>query len=683
MTVRQDNPLLSQDFYIPFDTIRAEHVEPGIKDAIDQAHTAVDAVIALETTRTFDNTILALDDALEGLTRAVGIAYHLMSVENHPELRQAFNAVLPEFSAFFAELPLNDDLWQAVKQYADSSEAANLQGVYKRHLDKTLDSFRRAGAGLPEAQKARVRDINMRLSQLQNTFSEHVLDATNAFELILDDEAGIAGLPERAANQARENAAQKGIEGYRFTLQIPSYLPFMTHADRRDLRQQLYDAYVNRACAGETDNRPLIEEILALRQELAQLLDYRDFADYRLETNMAKNGDAALTFVRDLTEKTTPYWQQEMDALQTFAREQLGLQTLEPWDMHYSIEKLRRHQFDFDAEELRPYFPLEGVLQGLFTITERLFGISVTERADVPVWHEDVTFYDIHDKAGHHLGSFYADWFPRESKRAGAWMNSLITGLPTETGFEPHLGLMVGNFTPPQRGKPALLSHDEVQTTFHEFGHLLHHCLSKVAVKARAGTNVARDWVELPSQLLENWTWQRDALDLFARHYETGDPIPADLFDKMQRSRTFMQANMQMRQLSFATVDLELHVNYHPENYHSGQPGDAVSFAQQTMAPFYMYPEHANNHFLTGFNHVFAGGYAAGYYSYKWSEVLDADAFSRFEEGGIFNPEVGADYLEHILSQGDSAPPEELYRAFMGRDPDPDALLKRNLNATI
>jgi oligopeptidase A len=677
MTVRQANPLLSQDFHIPFDAIAAEHVEPGIKDAIDSARDAVDTVINLDAPRTFENTIVALDDALEGLSRAVGIAYHLMSVENHPELRQAFNAVLPEFSAFYAELPLNDDLWQAVKQYADSPEAATLTGVRKRHLEKTIDSFRRAGAALPAAEKARVREISMALSQLQNTFSENVLDATNAFELVLTDDADVAGLPERAANQARENAAQKGLEGYRFTLQIPSYLPFMTHADKRELRQQMYQAYVNRACDGDTDNRPLIEEILALRREMADLLGYRDFADYRLETNMAKNGDAALAFVRDLTEKTMPYWQQELDTLQTFAHEHLDIETLEPWDMHYASEKLRRHQFDFDAEELRPYFPLDGVLKGLFTITERLFGISVTERPNVPVWHEDVTFYDIHDKAGHHLGSFYADWFPRESKRAGAWMNSLITGVPTDTGFEPHLGLMVGNFTPPQRGKPALLSHDEVQTTFHEFGHLLHHCLSKVAVKARAGTNVARDWVELPSQLLENWTWQRDALDLFARHYETGATIPEDLFEKMQRSRTFMQANMQMRQLSFATVDLELHVNYDPK-----QHGDAISFGQQAMAPFYLRPDHAKNHFLTGFNHVFAGGYAAGYYSYKWSEVLDADAFSRFEEGGIFSPEVGADYLEHILSKGDSAPPEELYRAFMGRDPDPNALLKRNLNAT-
>jgi oligopeptidase A len=672
------NPLLSQAFLIPFQDIQPDHVAPGIRNAMAQTQEAIDAIIAFDGTRTFENTIIALDDALEPLGRAVTISYHLMSVNSSDNLRDAFNSVLPEFSAFFAQLPLNDELWQAVSSYAEGDSAKALTGIYKRHLDKTLDGFRRAGAALPETEKARAREISIELSKLQNKFSENLLDATNAFELVITDTADLAGLPERVVTQAYENAQQKELEGYRFTLQVPSYQPFMTHADNRNLRQHMYHAYTNRACDGELDNRPLIEQILTLRREFAGLLGYQDFADYRLETNMAKDGPSALTFVRDLTDKTRPYWLAEVDHLAGFAREQLGIDTLEPWDMFYATEKLRLHEYDFDAEMLRPYFPVDQVLRGLFEITHKLFGITVSQRDIAEVWHPEVLFYDIHDAHGTHLGSFYADWFPRESKRGGAWMNSLITGLATEDSSEPHLGLMVGNFTPPQAGKPALLSHSEVETTFHEFGHLLHHCLSKVDIRARAGTNVARDWVELPSQIMENWTWERDALDLFARHHETGEPIPEDLFDKLKRSRTFMQAHMQMRQLSFATVDLELHVNYDPS-----QHGDAINFGKRIMEPFYPRPAFSDNHFLASFGHVFTGGYAAGYYSYKWSEVLDADAFSRFKDAGIFNTEVGKDYLEHILSKGDSAPPEELYRAFMGRDPDPNALLARNLNAGL
>ena len=670
------NPLLSQEFLIPFDDIRPEHVEPGVREALEKAQRELDVIINETGARTYDDTLGALGRLEERLDRAVGLGYHLMSVMNSPELREAFNAVLPEFSAFYAKLPLNDGLWRAVKEFSETDEAHALTGVKKRHLEKTMRAFVRAGADLPPEQKERAEALSVELSTLQNKFSNHVLDATNAFELIVTDESELSGLPESAKAGARENAKAKDKEGYRFTLQIPSYLPFMKYADARDLREKMYKAYVSRATGGEFDNEPLIVRILDLRRELADLLGYRDFADYRLEENMVKTGAAALAFVQGLAERTEPYWQEEIEALTAFARDKLGLEGLEPWDVPYVTEKLRKAKFDLNEEELRPYFPLDQVLSGLFEIAHRLFGVTVTERDIKELWHPDVTFYDLHGEDGTYLGSFYADWFPRESKRGGAWMNHFITGGPRGESFAPHLGLMVGNFTPPQEGKPALLTHREVETTFHEFGHLLHHLLSRVEVPARAGTNVPRDWVELPSQIMENWCWEREALDLFARHFETGERIPEELFQKMLAARTFMAANAQMRQLSFGTVDLELHINYHPD-----EDGDVVRYAQRTMEPFSVRPEFAHNGFINAFSHIFAGGYAAGYYSYKWSEVLDADAFTRFQREGIFNRETGRDYVDAILSRGDAEDPDVLYREFMGRDPDMGALLRRNLGA--
>jgi oligopeptidase A len=448
----------------------------------------------------------------------------------------------------------------------------------------------------------------------------------------------------------------------------------MQYADRRDLRQRMYEAYMSRSSAPPFDNRPLLADILALRRELAAIHGYPTFADYRLAEHMVTSGDAVQGFQDDLYRQTLPYWQREIETLTRFARESLGIGKLEPWDTAYATEKLRRARFDFDEEELRPYFPLEQVLSGMFGVAQRLFGVRVSPRDDAEAWHPDVRVYDLHDEAGTHLGSFYADWFPREDKRAGAWMNRFITGGPTEDGgFAPHLALMCANFTRPQAGKPALLTHREVQTTFHEFGHLLHHCLSRVPVRERAGAHVAWDFVELPSQIMENWTYEREALDLFARHVDTGAPIPEPLFRKMQRARTFMAASQQMRQLSFGAVDLALHTAYGPEE------GDVIPYGNRVMERFVMRPEFAHNAFLAAFSHIFAGGYAAAYYSYKWSEMLEADAFTRFQREGIFNPETGRAFRDTILARGDSADPGELYRAFMGRDPDASALIARNL----
>ncbi|HEX2094414.1 MAG TPA: M3 family metallopeptidase, partial [Longimicrobiaceae bacterium] len=445
-------------------------------------------------------------------------------------------------------------------------------------------------------------------------------------------------------------------------------------AENRELRERLYTAYVNRACAGEHDNRPVIARVLELRRELAAILGYRDYADFRLDESMAGSGTRALEFEEDLTVRTRPYWERETQALAEFARAELGIQELQPWDTAFVAERMRRARYELDEEELRPYFALDRVLEGLFEIARRLFGVRVTERPVTEVWHPEVRFYEVHDEEGGFLGGFYADWFPRETKRAGAWMSGLFTGGPEEEGWIPHLASLTGNVSPPEGERPALLTHREVQTVFHEFGHLLHHVLSRVEVRARGGTRVSRDWVELPSQIMENWTWEREALDLFARHWETGEPIPAALFRKMRAARNLMAATYQMRQLSFGTLDLSLHVLYDP-----GRDGDAVSYAQRVLERFAVRPEFARNHFVTGFSHIFAGGYAAAYYSYLWAEVLDADAFTRFQREGLFNRETGRAFVDAVLSRGDGADPGELFRAFMGRDPDPAALLRRNL----
>jgi oligopeptidase A len=674
MQTTELNPLLVQELPIPFHLIESDHVVPGIREALARAEAELDALIAWPGERTYENTIERLEDIGDSLGRVIRPVAHLVAVMNSPGLRAAYNEVLPEFSAFYARVPLNADVWRAVKSYADSPAAQELEGVRKRHLEKTVRAFVRAGADLPQETKTRVEALRVELSRMQTTFSNNVLDSTNAFELVVTDEADVAGLPESARSQARAAAASRGVEGWRFTLQLPSYQPFMQYAERRDLRERMYRAYMNRASEGEHDNRPLVGRILAVRRELARLLGFADYADYELEEAMAGTGARAIEFEEDLTARTRPAWEREMEAVEGFARERLGLDRLEPWDTSFVAERMRRDRFDLDAEALRPYFPMDRVLEGLFELARQLFGVVVRERPIEEVWHPEVSYYDVLDEDGKLLGGFYTDWHPRESKRGGAWMNGIVTGGPRPEGWEPHLAIIAGNMSPPEDGRPALLTHQEVNTVFHEFGHLLHHVLSRVEVPALAGTHVPVDWVELPSQIMENWTWERPALDLFARHYQTGEPIPQPLFERMCAARTFMGATFQMRQLSFGTLDLDLHVRFDPET-----DGDPIARAKEVAARFHPRPDFADNHFVTAFSHVFAGGYAARYYSYLWSEVLDADAFTRFQREGLFDREVGRAFVDAVLSRGDERDPAELFREFMGRDPDPEALLRRNL----
>ena len=673
---RDANPLLGVQFHIPFDRIRAEDVEPAVTELLRQSRSDLAEIARQPGPPGYENTLGALDLVTEPLDYAMAVTRHLESVATYPELRAAFNAVQPPVSAFYTGIPLNSELWQAIKTYAASPASAELTGEHRRYLTKTMDSFRRHGAELDPAGKRQLEALDVELTQLTTKFAENVLDSTNAFELILTDEADLAGLPPTAVESARESAERKGKVGWRFTLQGPDYFSVMTYLDNVAIRRQMYEAYCVRATESERDNRPLIARILELRQQKATLLGFANFADLVLEDRMAHNSARAMAFLEDLKSRTETRFQDENRELIEFRRSLEGAAApeLRPWDVAYYAEKQRAALYDFDEEALRPYFQLENVAAGLFELVRRLYGLRVTEESGVPVWDAQVRYYNVHDESGEFLGGFYADWYPRENKRGGAWMEALITGGPSDPGFRPHLGVICGNLTPPAGGKPSLLIHREVETIFHEFGHLLHHLLSRVETRSLAGTAVAWDFVELPSQIMENWCWERASLDLFARHYQTGEPIPDSLFRKMKRARKFRAANSQMRQLGFGFVDLLLHIRYSPE-----RDGDPVAYTRriiQEFSPAPLPPDHA---MIAAFTHLFASpvGYGAGYYSYKWAEVLDADAFTRFRDGGIFSREVGSDFRTHILSRGDSEDPAELYRRFMGRDPDPRALLER------
>ena len=678
MDTPADNPLLDLGYQIPFDRISAEHVEPGIDALITNVRAALAAIADATRTPTYASTLEAMEAATEPLERAMSVVGHLESVATTEALRAAYNEVRPRVSELYSSIPLDPKLYARLVAFSETDEARALPPTRRRFLEKELRSFRRNGAALDEAGKTQLKALDVELSKLTTKFAQNLLDETNAFELFITDEKKLAGLPESAIKAAKASAEAKEERGWRFTLQGPSVIATLTYLEDASIREHIWRAYNVRASAGERDNRPLIERIIALRAEKAKLLGYADFADFVLEERMAKRGAAAKAFVDDLTERTMPFFDREKSELEAFRRELEGRDApaLEPWDVGFYAEKLRKSRFDFDDEEVRPYFPADRVLEGLFSVVERLYGVRVEPRDDAPTWNTAVRAFRLVDEGGREIGAFYVDLFPREDKRGGAWMNSFITGGPAEGGaFHPHLGLFCANVTPPLGDDPALLTHSEVETLFHEFGHLMHHCLSEVDVRSLAGTAVAWDFVELPSQIMENWTWEREALDLFARHHQTQATIPDALFQKMLRARTFRAASAMMRQLGFAHTDLALHVEYDP-----AKNGDPVTYARAHMGPFSPAPLPDDYAMICGFNHLFASAvaYAAGYYSYKWAEVLDADAFTRFKESGVFDREVGGAFRSKVLARGDAADPDVLFRDFMGRDPNVDALLERS-----
>jgi oligopeptidase A len=674
-----ENPLLKPGFPIVFDKIQPEHVEPAITRLLGDAEARLAVFGSDPGPRTYANTMQRLDGLTEPLDLAMGIVRHLESVATTPALREAYNKVEPLTAAFYSRIPLHEGIWNALQAFAATDEAKALTGTPKRYLERTMSAFRRHGAALPKEKKAELEKIDVELAKVTTKFSENVLDSTNAFELILEKEEELAGLPPTAVAMARESAASKGMDGWRFTLQAPSYMAVMTYLDDASVRERMYRAFTTRATQEPYDNSAKILRILELRKAKAQLLGYADFADFTIDERMAVNGAKASAFLEDLRGKTQRYFERENEELAAFRKQIEGADAppLEPWDVGYYSEKLRKAKYDLDEEMFRPYFALERVVAGMFEIVGRLYGVRVVERVGVPAWDPAVKFYDITDADGAVMGSFYADWFPRENKRGGAWMDAFITGHPADDKggeFSPHLGLMCGNMTPPTGGRPALLTHREVETVFHEFGHLLHHCLSRVEVRSLAGTNVAWDFVELPSQIMENWCWERESVDLLARHYETGGTLPDELFNRLRAARAFRAANGQMRQLSFGIVDLALHREYSPE-----RDGDVVAYSRRLLSQFSAVPLPEGHAMVNGFTHLFANptGYAAGYYSYKWAEVLDADAFTAFKKEGIFSRDTGMRFRSTILAKGDSEDPALLFRAFMGRDPDSSALLQR------
>jgi len=672
------NPLLNLGFNIPFESLRPEHVEPAVKVLLEQGTRNIEVIEAETAAPTYDNTLGRLDRATEALEVVMTVVGHLESVMTSPELRDVYNRVRPDVSAFYASIPLRPRLWERLKAFAATPAAAELRGARERFLHKTLEQFRREGADLSPPEKQRLEAISRELSELTSRFGQNVVASSAAFELIVEEEARLSGLPPAARERAREDAKAHGKAGFRFTLQAPSMIPLLTYCDDAELRRQVHLASESRATTGETANPPLITKIIELRQEQARLLGFASFADLVLADRMAKNGAAARSFVDDLSQRCRVPFERERRELHEFRRRLEGPNApeLERWDVGYYAEKQRQALYDFDSEQLRPYFPLEGVVAGLFETARRLYGVKVVPNTTLGCWHEDVRAYDMFDEAGVHLASFYTDFFPRESKRDGAWMNSLISGTsaPSAGASSVHLGLICANVTPAAPGLPSLLSHGEVETLFHEFGHLLHLCLSRVEVRHQVGTNVAWDFVELPSQIMENWCWEKEALATFARHHQTGASIPDELLAKMERARTYREATAMSRQLGFATVDLALHIDYDPE-----QHGDVLAYARAVAAPFVPAKLSENHAMIASFSHLFSSsvGYAAGYYSYKWAEVLDADAFTRFQREGVYNRQVGEAFRRSVLERGDSADPMQLYKDFMGREPSLDALMDR------
>lgn len=674
-----NHPFLAEDFHIHWSSLRPEAIEPDIEKALADAAEAIQSIAEGCNVPTYESTFGALEAALEPLNRAWGRVGHLDAVCNNPELRAAHNAMLPKVSAFFASIPLNPQLWQALKAFGASPAAEGLSPVKRRHVEETMADFREQGADLAPEQKKRAAEIQQRLSELTQKYSENCLDATNAWEKIVTDKRQLSGLPGSALAAARQNAREKGQEdAWRFTLQAPSFIAIMTHADDDALRREVWEAFSAIGREPPYDNRTIVPETLILRHELAQLAGQQNFADHVTARRMAGSGQAALDFTAGLHGKLATAFEKETEALRAFKADACGTPPglLEPWESAYWAEKQRRAEYDFEEEALRPYFPIDRVIKGLFDIAETLFGLRITERSDVETWHPEVAFYELFDhRSGELLGAFYADWHPRESKRGGAWMNYLATGRRGGGERSPHLGLICGNLSPAVDGKPALLTHREVETIFHEFGHLLHHLCGEVEVKSLNGVNVAWDFVELPSQIMENWCWERESLDRFARHHETGEPIPEELFGKMLSARNFRKADANVRQLGFGKMDLDLHIDW-PESGGS----DLEAFIRERLRGYRAEYKTEPPSNVFHFGHLFSDptGYAAGYYSYKWAEVLDADAFSRFRKEGVLNPATGADFRRTILARGNAAPPAELFRDFMGRDPDPEALLKRD-----
>ncbi|MCF5857030.1 oligopeptidase A [Aeromonas veronii] len=675
-----NNPLLTMDSLPPFSQIKPEQVQPAVIQAIADCKQKISDVLAQRDPHTWDSLIAPLEEVNDRLSRIWSPVSHLNSVLNSEALREAHDACLPLLSEFQTYVGQHEGLYQAYLALSQSDDFPLLSGAQRKEIQNTLRDFRLSGIGLPAEAQQRYGEIQARLSELASRFSNNVLDATQGWHKLVADEAELTGLPESVLAAARQMAELKGKEGWLFTLDIPSYLPVMMYADNRELRAEMYEAFTTRASdqgpnAGKWDNSAIMSELLTLRRELAQLLGFANYAELSLATKMADKTEQVVSFLTDLAAKSLPQGKAELEEIRAFAAEQHGQTELAAWDLAYYAEKLKQHKFSISDEQLRPYFPASKVVKGLFEVVKRVFGMKVRERLGIDTWHPDVRFYDIFDADDELRGSFYLDLYAREHKQGGAWMDVCLGRRYRQDGsLQKPVAYLTCNFNGPVDGKPALFTHNEVVTLFHEFGHGIHHMLTRIDVAGVAGINgVAWDAVELPSQFLENWCWESEALAFISGHYETGEPLPADLLEKMLTARNFQAAMQMLRQLEFALFDFRLHQEFDPTN-----PAQLPALLDEVRSQVAVMTPPAFNRFQHSFSHIFAGGYAAGYYSYKWAEVLSADAFSRFEEEGIFNPATGQSFLKNILEKGGSKEPMELFRAFRGREPKVDALLRHS-----
>ena len=673
------NPLLTLRGLPPFSAIQPQHVEPAIDEILSDNRAAIDRLLDGQQAYSWSNLVEPLEELADRLSRAWSPVGHLNSVVNGPELRAAYNACLPKLSDYATELGQNERLYQAYQAIANGDEWSHLDIAQKKIIDNALRDFRLSGVALPADKKARFKAIMQELSNLHAKFEENLLDATNAWHKQVTDVEDLAGLPPSALGLMAQNARQRNMEGWVLNLEFPSYIPVITYADNRALRREMYEAYVTRASdagphAGRWDNTPVMDRILALRHESAQLLGFNNYAEYSIAPKMAQSTEQVLRFLTDLAKRSLEMAKHELEEVRAFAREHHGQNDLEAWDIGYYSEKLRQHRYAISKEDLKPYFPEDQVVKGMFQVVRRLYGLDIRELKDIEVWHPAVRFFEIYDERGELRGQFYLDLYARPNKRGGAWMDECMTRKRGATGIQNPVAYLTCNFSPPVGDDPALLTHDEVLTLFHEFGHGLHHMLTKVDYPSVAGiAGVPWDAVELPSQFMENWCWQREALDQIATHYQTGAPLPEELFQKMLAAKNFQVGMQMVRQLEFSLFDFRLHMEYDPAK--GAQVYDILNEVREQVAV--MKPP-SFNRFPHSFSHIFAGGYAAGYYSYKWAEVLSSDAFAAFEEKGIFDRDTGLRFLSTVLEQGGSREPMELFVEFRGREPTIDALLRHS-----
>jgi len=666
------NPLLKKFDTAPFSKIENTHFEPAFDEALSDARAEIDSIASDKEEPTFKNTIAALDETGEQLNRISSILFNLNSAETNQEIQQITQKVSPKLSEFSNDLILNNALFVRIKEVFENKKNFNLNIEEDRLLEESYQNFARNGANLPEKKQARLREIDQELAKLSLEFGEHVLAETNAFQLHVTEENDVAGLPESTKDAALQLAKKEEKEGYIFTLHYPSYLPFMKYAQNRTLRKTMALAFGAKGFQdNKNNNESIVLDIVKLRHERANLLGYNTHADFVLEQRMAKKPSKVEAFLDELLEKAKPAAEIEFEELNAFAKKTDQIEKLQKWDVAYYSEKLKQSKFDLDEEQLKPYFELNKVVDGVFTIADKLYQLQFKKTTTIDVYHEEVDTYEVRNQQGDLVAIFYTDFHPRPGKRDGAWM-TVYKNQKIKNGVNerPHISI-VCNFTRATSTQPSLLTFNEVTTLFHEFGHALHGMLANTTYSSLSGTNVYWDFVELPSQLLENWCYEKEALALFAKHYQTGEKIPQEFIQKIKASANFQEGMQTLRQLSFGKLDLA---------WHSKNPAEIKKVKQFEDAAFegtQLYPNVPENCMSTAFSHIFQGGYAAGYYSYKWAEVLDADAFAFFKEKGIFSKEVAEKFKTHILTKGGTQDPMELYTAFRGKEPDPEALLKR------